>query len=179
MRKLTGLMILPLLCILMPGCKEQAPDPLHRFDGVLPVTERCQPEVMLPGRSESGSRRTDDMCMVQKMIKEFPACHLSGRAQPDIRCVDASRYFIACRLQSVIDDSRIFHIVSDLRKNLPPPLFGVNRLSRALDDIRRPIVFGAMAPRPQRPQLRTFHLQFFRNHREAQTQSGESCCLRK
>ena len=30
MRKLTGLMILPLLCILMPGCKEQAPDPLQQ-----------------------------------------------------------------------------------------------------------------------------------------------------
>ncbi len=30
MRKLTGLLILPLLCILMPGCKEQAPDPLQQ-----------------------------------------------------------------------------------------------------------------------------------------------------
>ena len=30
MRKLTGLLFLPLLCILMPGCKEQAPDPLQQ-----------------------------------------------------------------------------------------------------------------------------------------------------
>ena len=61
---------------------------LEAFDRSLRVlmrTERSEPEIAFPARTEARSRCADDMPLLEKIIKELPAGHAIRRLQPDIR----------------------------------------------------------------------------------------------
>ena len=70
------------------------------------------------------------------------------RLQPNVRGINAAVHFQPETKQTIPDDFRVIHIISDNVLNLPLPFFCVHRAGRFLHYVRGAVEFGALATIP-------------------------------
>src|SRR5699024_12774949 len=80
--------------------------------------EGGQPEIVLSILPESGARCTDDLGILQKVVKKLPGFHPFRALEPDIRRVHSAGKRNILPAQHICDHPCIFHIIIDILMTL-------------------------------------------------------------
>ena len=82
--------------------------------GVFVRAEGCKTEETASVAAESLARCTDDAEPAQYQIKEFPAAHVAGTLEPDIRRVDSASEIYALGSEHLSKSRSVALVISDV-----------------------------------------------------------------
>src|SRR5699024_10529624 len=86
--------------------------------------------------------------VLQQPVKEVPALHAGGAAQPDVGAVFAAAVPDAGLVQRGGDDSGVFAVVVQVCLDLLHALVGEHGLGAALHDVGHAVELGGLAAQP-------------------------------
>ena len=60
------------------------------FPRLIAIAKSGEAKITLPARTESGTRRTDDIHLIQQLLEETPGRQSIWHFHPEIRCIDSA-----------------------------------------------------------------------------------------
>src|SRR5215831_14324220 len=159
-------------------------DPLDRLDRVRAMSERREPQIAFSARTESRSRRPDDVRLVQQLVEELPGVETARGLGPEVGRVAAAVDREPDAREAVPYDAGVVHVKVDGLPNLLLPVGGVDRGRSLLDHVRHAVELRGLAPEPERMDADRVArgrpaLELLRHYREGTSRPGETRRLRK
>src|SRR5262249_58225684 len=91
-------------------------------DRVGAMAERREPEIAFSARTESRSRRPDDVRLVQQLVEELPGVETARGLGPEVGRVLAAVHREPDAREAVLDDAGVVHVEVDGLANLLLPV---------------------------------------------------------
>ena len=131
------------------GLEFELLDTLDGAQRVFAVAEGREAEIAFATGTETGTRRANDVDLLQQEVEEVPGFHVVRRLEPDIRGVDAAVDLETGLGQTLPNDAGILEVVADELLDLFLAFFRIDGCGTALDNVCRTIEFRRVAAVPE------------------------------